>query len=357
MAVSEGQFLLIQQGQGQYMLLRNQEKFHVVTVDKRLTWEREEKLLQQYPCSNTALRELGINFTVLTLRGVAASGCEAGGDLILYAGKKKYRYQLSDDYTQEQMGKLFEGIEKFKMLPKRKRFSPDKWRLLGQREEWVPIMRGIKYLLLVLSIGSCVGLLFHHPAWSIPGMLVSLSCGILDLCLPCYFTLLDWAKGSRQAHAIGIGFSAALPIMIQALYVINRFSFLTWEIHLWSAGLGLAICTVFGFWSREFSERTGDLIGLFLLLGLFSMGPIGMVNGLMDVQEPVVYPVTVEDLYISQSSRSGDNHYCTIVLKNGEEFDLQVLKDQYNRIEVGQEIVIAHHQGGLGLDYISLVEE
>ncbi len=357
MAVSEGQFLLIQQGQKQFMLLRNQDKFHIVTVDKRLTWEREERLLQQYPCSDAALRELGINFTSLTLRGVAASGCEAGADLILYSGKKKFRYQLSDDYTQEQMGKLFEGIEKFKMPQRKKKYSPDKWRLAGQREELVPVMKGIKYLLLVLSVGSCVGLLLHHPAWSVLGILVSVTCGILDLCLPCYFTLLDWAKGSRQDHAIGLGFPAALPIMIQALYVINRFSFLTWEIHLWSAGLGLVICVLFGFCSREFSQRTGDLLGLFLLLGLFCIGPIGLVNALTDVQEPSVYPVTVEDMYISHRSRSGDNHYCTVILNNGEEFDLQVRKDQYNRIQVGQEIVIAHHPGGLGLDYISLVEE
>lgn len=352
MAVLEGEYLLLQQREKLYMLLRSGSKFHLFTVDKRFTEEREEKLMQLYPCSEETLRELGVTFTAWYVRGVAASGCDAGEELILYVGKKKYRYTLSDDYTQEQMSRFFEGIEKHPM-PKKK-YKPADWRLEKQQKELLPLMKGIRYLLLVLSVGSCAGLLFHHPVWSLLGILVSVVCGALDLFLPQYFTLLDLAKGEKQKHAIGLGFPAAVPIMVQALYVFARFNYLTMEIFFWSAGLGILICILFGLFAREFADRTGDLLALLLLLVLFLSGPIGMINELTDRAEPEISYVTVEDKHIS--SGKSTSHYCTVVLPDGAEFDLEVSGEAYDLIAVGEIITIAHHQGGLGIEYISLVE-
>ena len=353
MAVKEGEYLLLQQGEKLYMLLGGKGGYHLVSVDKRFTAEREEQLLRLYPCSDQTLRELGITVSALKVRGVAASGWEAGDDLVLYVGKKKkMRYELSDDATQAQMAAMFDGVDKFPMPKKKEKTSG--WRLAKQKKELLPVMRGIKTLLLLAALGSSAGLLFHSHMWSVLGIAVSITCGVLDLVLPQYFTLLDLAKGSRQKYAIGLGFPAAAPIMIQALYVFNRYNFLTMEIFLWSAGLGILICIVFGLWCREFADRTGDLLALGLLLVMFLSGPIGMANGLLDRAEPKTYPVTVEDKHIS-SGRS-TSYYCTFFLRNGESFDLSVSKPDYDGIDVGEQIVIAHHPGGLGIEYISLVE-
>ena len=352
MAVQEGEYLLLQQKEKLYLLLGSLGSHHLVSVDKRLTEEREQQLLRLYPCSDQTLKELGVTFSALKVRGVAASGWEAGEELVLYVGKKKHRYILSDDSTQEQLAKMFDGVEKFPM-PKKKRKASD-WRLEKQKKERIPLMKGIKTVLLLAALGSSAGLLLHHPGWSALGILVSASCGVLDLVFPQYFTLLDLEKGSKQKNAIGLGFPAAMPIMLQALYVFNRFDYLTMEIFFWSAGLGILVCVIFGLWCREFADRTGDLLALLLLLAMFLSGPIGMVNGLLDVNRPAVYPVTVEDKHIS--SGKSTNYYCTVTLAEGETFDLSVSKQEYAEIEVGQQIAIAHHAGGLGIEYISLAE-
>lgn len=352
MAVQEGEYLLLQQNEKLYMLLGSKGTYHLVSVDKKLTEERETKLLRLYPCSEQTLRELGITVSALKVRGVAASGWEAGDELVLYVGKKKHRYVLSDDSTREQMSLMFDGVEKYRM-PKKKENSSG-WRLAKQKKKLIPYMKGIKTVLLAAALGSSAGLLLHHPGWSILGIAVSIICGVLDLLLPQYFTLLDLAKGSTQKHAVGLGFPAAAPIMIQALYVFNRYNFLTMEIFLWSAGLGILICIVFGLWSREFADRTGDLLALGLLLVMFLSGPIGMVNGLLGWEEPKTYPVTVEDKHISAGKST--NYYCTILLENGESFDLSVSKPEYEELEAGEQIVIAHHSGGLGIEYLSLAE-
>ena len=46
MAVREGEYLLLQQREKLFMLLRGGSRFHLFTVDKRFTEEREEQLMQ-----------------------------------------------------------------------------------------------------------------------------------------------------------------------------------------------------------------------------------------------------------------------------------------------------------------------
>jgi len=351
-AVREGEYLLLQQGGRLFLLLGKAGKHHLVSVDRRLTQEKEEKLLQMYPCSEEALRELEITVSVLNVRGYAADDCEAGDDLVLYVGKKRHRYTLSDDSSPEAMDAIFSGVERFPM--QKKKYKPNQWRLAAQKKELVPVMKGVKPVLLVLSWASVAGLMLHHPLWSILGILVTVSCGILDLVLPQYFTLLDFGKGEKDEHAIGLAFPACLPMLVQAMYVFVRFNFLSLEIFLWSVGIAVAVCVVFGVWCREFAERTGDLLALLLLLAMFLAGPIGMVNGLTDRGPEDVYPVKVEDMHTSSGKNT--SYFCTVTLKNGEEFDLEVSKGDYESIAVGQTIVIALHEGGLGIEYISLVE-
>ena len=143
MAVREGEYLLLKQGEKLYMLLRNADRFHLFTVNKRFTEEREEKLMELYPCSEETLRELGVTFLSWYVRGVAASGSEAGDALILHVGKKKHRYILSDDYTQEQMGRFFDGVEKFQVPREKRKYNASNWRLNQQKKEWLPLMRGM----------------------------------------------------------------------------------------------------------------------------------------------------------------------------------------------------------------------
>lgn len=352
MAIGEGEYLLLQQRDKLYMLLGKAGKYHLVTVDRRFTEEKEEKLLQLYPCSDRTLQELEITVSALSVRGVAYEYPEAGDELILYVGKKKHRYVLTDEASQEQMENMFSGVARFS-VPKKK-YKPDQWRLAAQKKELVPVMKGIKLVLLVLSWASVAGLVFHHPLWSIPGILISVSCAVLDLVYPQYFTLLDFGKGEKDKHAIGLAFPACFPMLVQAMYVYLRFNFLSMEIFIWSAVIAVLGGILFGVWCREFSERTGDLLALLLLLVMFVPGPIGMVNSLTDRGPADIYPVAVEEMFIS--SGKNRNYFCTVTLKDGEEFDLEFRKSDYDNIAVGQTILIAYHEGGLGIEYISLVE-
>lgn len=356
MAVGEGEYLLLQQGQSKlFLLLRNGTQFHIVTVDKRLTAEAEEKLLNLYPCSDETLREPGINFRELFPKGAAVSGPDAGDTVILYMGKMKQKYVLSDDYSMDQVAAFFDGIEWFQPPKNKRKQDPDAWRLEEQTPALVPVMKRVKQILMVLSILSC-GMLVFHPLWSLLGIGVSIGCAVLDIRYPAYFTLLDMSKGSKQKHAVGLGFAASLPILVQALYVLHSFTFITAEIHVWSAAVGILTTLLIGCFAREFRERKRDLFAMVLLLCLFCMGPVGMANYLTDRREPQRETVCIENKYISSGTKSGKKYMLTICLENGTDVRLQVDRGKYEELSVGDEIAIEIRSGGLGIGYLSLPE-
>ena len=357
MAVREGQYLLAQQGQNKdFLLLRNGEQFHIVTVDKRLTEEAEERLLAIYPCHGAAIWELGINFRSVVPRGVAMAGPNAGDAVIFYIGKKKEKYVLSDDYAMEQVTAFFDGIQRFDPPKKKGKKDPDAWRLEEQKPELVPWMHRIKWVLTGVSVLSCV-LLLQSPVWGVPGILVSLACVALDIWYAAYFTLLDWGKGREQKHAIGLGLAAALPLLVQTLYVSRAYDFIGMKIFLWPVAAAVVVGLVMKGFAREFEGRTGDLLALVLLVAIMASGPVGLVNGLVDRDPPQVQTVCIEKKYISNGAKRGDHYMLAFSLADGREAQLEVSAGDYAYFEVGDAIGVELRKGCLGIDYVSFPEE
>lgn len=357
MAVLEGQYLLAQQGQNKhFLLLRNGEQLHIITVDKRLTEEAEEKLLSIYPCQEEAIREMGINFRSVTPRGVAVSGPDAGDALVLYIRKKKEKYVLSDDYAMEQVTAFFDGIQRFYPPKKKGKKDPDAWRLEEQKAEWLPWMRRIKWLLMGVSVLSCV-LLLQSPVWGVPGLLVSLACMALDIRYAAYFTLLDWGKGREQKHAIGLGLAASLPLLVQTLYVSRAYDFIGMDVFLWSVAAAAVVGLVMKGLAREFEDRTEDLLALVLLVAIMASGPVGLVNGLADRDRPQVQTVCIEKKYISNGAKRADRYMLEFSLADGREAQLEVSAGDYAYFEVGDSIGVQVRKGCLGIEYVSFPEE
>ena len=86
-----------------YLLVRYPNRFHIITVNGRLTVEAEERILSS-PCSDSALDEMGIKRLTLhraNVLGVGIGGGLAGDILVLHTRDKKLRYILSDDCKEE----------------------------------------------------------------------------------------------------------------------------------------------------------------------------------------------------------------------------------------------------------------
>ena len=106
--------LILQQKGKHYLLIRYPDRIHLITVDRKLSAEAEERVLSGV-FSNTVLDELGLSRETIRLqdlRGVAVSGPETGETVTLYIGKSKRTWQLSDDSTEADMNAIFENVER-----------------------------------------------------------------------------------------------------------------------------------------------------------------------------------------------------------------------------------------------------
>ena len=65
MAINENEVMVLLNSGKHYLLLNAGDRLHLVNVNDRLTEEKENRLLAIYPCSEAAISELDISYTVI----------------------------------------------------------------------------------------------------------------------------------------------------------------------------------------------------------------------------------------------------------------------------------------------------
>jgi hypothetical protein len=80
------------------------------------------------------------------------------------------------------------------------------------------------------------------------------------------------------------------------------------------------------------------------------------MNYLLDTSTEEIAVYTVMDLD-RHSTRRSKSYRCTITLEDGEEYRINISRKAYLGLTVGDQISVAKRKGGLGLDYIYLVED
>lgn len=350
MAQEEGQYLLLQQGQNKlFLLLRSGNEFHIVTVDKRLTEEAEEKLLAIYPCSDASLRELGVNFQKISPRGVAVSGWEAGCPVILYIGKKRQKYVLSDNYGQKTIDAFFAGVPRFTPPQPKKSKHEEDWRKQNRDPDLYHRLRFVPPLLVVLMTVFSIGYV-NYQTWEwYLGCLVCLVVPvILDIALPAYFTIMFPEKG-KEVDAWELGWIYFIHLLV--LIMFPGHNWLNENVFLLVWGIvGSSTALILGLFAEEFRRKKSSLLVIFLMVGLLGTFVVGHVNEAFDFSEPQSHILTVRELHDSRSRRNS-TYKCTVTLPDGRQVDLEVSRDFYMSLEIGDSVLVEQRIGALGIEY------
>lgn len=354
MALQEGQYLIVHQGQNKtFLLLRNGRLFHLVSVDRRLTEEKEEKLLTIYPCSDAALDELGLNIQRVSPRGVAVTGCEAGDTLCLYSGKKKQKYTLSDDSTPDAMDTFLDGIPRFTapQTPAQKKNGQD-WRKINRDSKLYHQLRFVVPVLVILMTVFSVGYLLNQTwKWYLGCLVCLILPVVLDIVLPSYFTLMLPARG-KESNAWELGWVYFVHLTTLILFhghnwLNEDLFFLVWGI------IGGGAVLILGLFAEEFRRRKAALFAVFFLVGILGTFVVGHVNEAFDFSEPQTYILTVQDLKNS-SGRKNVTYKCVVTLPDGRQAELETNRDTYMNMEVGQYVLVEHSVGALGIEYANV---
>ena len=363
MAISEREGLILLKEGKHYLLLNAGDRFHLVTVNNSLTENKENALLSMYPCSEAAMSELGISYTVIhkkDLKCVSIGGADAGCELSLVIGKTKSKYVLSDDSTPQLLDDYFKGIKRIEPSKRKLPKSPDQWRKQAQDPETLKKMKIVRYAMIAAIVIFDAFFLFRvapYKLWIVLCMLSSATCLVLAIKYPVYFTLLDLEDKKRKPkYGIGLGWLSTFPLMLLAARTLYMNVLQLGKLFVFASVLTVILAVLLWILAKEFRNHSAGFAAVILALLIGCIGVVGQMNYLLDTSTEEITVCTVMDLD-RHSTRRSKSYRCTIMLENGEECRMNISRETYKKLSVGDKVQVAHREGGLGLEYIYLVEE
>lgn len=360
METSENNVLWLTKGEKQYALLFAEDRYHLLTINEQCTRKLVLKLLRTYPCVETGLREKQIRFGTILKKdifGIRFDGYRAGNEFLLrIINQKTRKYTLTEAFDPDTIERFFADVRR---LPAPWDNAPDAWRKERQDPDVLAQMKAIKLCLIVAAI--LFGALSFFGAkpnvlWSGLFLLVPLICIFLAIITPTYFTLADKDDNRTPEYGIGLSLLTILPLMFLSLrsFFTNYVEF--GAFFLYSAICGALICLILWILVKEFRNRVGHFLLLSLIIvTMCGAGVVGYLNTALNTAEPQIRTYTVEKL--TKSSGKSTSYNCYVTLHDGKQIKIRVSKELYETLEVGERVRVAHKEGGLGLEYVFILEE
>ena len=181
-------------------------------------------------------------------------------------------------------------------------------------------------------------------------------CLVIYMKFPGYFTIIEAKKdaekkGRKPRTIIGIPYATVLYALV--FRSMKDFSFNSWTgLVIGTALLTVVISVILGKMAKEHREWKENCALIVILILFMSSGVVGQLNYLLDFGDGRIYYTEVVDRHIS--SGKSTSYYCTVLLEDGEEFDIQVDREMYQQIGVGSWVKITTYEGGLGMEYVAI---
>lgn len=358
--------LILQRNNSHYLLIQYPDRYHIISVNRKLEFEVEEWILANY-CTDAELDQFGLTRETIQnreLRGVAVGGHTAGSVLVLYQGMKKHKFILSDDYEEAYIDDMFAGFERY-LAPQdigvkspnvdwRKEFrDPDDAKKMDSIGTVVNVI-GVAYLLLNIFLSD------GGPIWFLGGIAITVISLFLYLSFPQYYSLMDdkmYKKAGYKTGVTHLHFAVFFPVASITLSALMRFTVLNLlGMLIWGIFFGALITVLIYCFSREMREcaELVVVVALFFLLGGYGLAVNANHLLNLSVSEPQAYVVTEKEY---RSNRKGpDSYECIIILDNGSELELEVKFSVYRDVDVGDEILAYVGKGALGIEYAYFID-
>jgi len=353
--------ILLQKGKHS-LLIRYPDRLHLIEVNRKLTEEAEEKILNGV-FSDSALDELGLTRETIhlrDLRGVAVGGPETGETVTLYIGKKKRTWQLSDDSTESDLDAIFQNVERFQ-APRRKKDRD--WR---QPLQDASATGGFLFLGNALDAVCFVSLVYSVMGltqgwlWQVLNMLLMMTAIGLYVAFPQYYTILDrkeYKKAGYTSPVCHLWIALIMTPMALGLDALVSFLFLDWQIVLAVSILGgVALSVGMTCMTRELKANPGYALALALVLAFGCFGVVGQANHMANPNTSRTQLCEVQETDKSRGSRGRTSYSCTVLLETGETVELNISREEYERMGPGDLVEVYAGPGALGIDYAYYIQ-
>lgn len=364
---------ILRQNKGEYLIIRMGDEFHIIDCSEALTREKRLAVLES-GCTPAQMQEMGLSGMTIPksdIEALTVTGCAFQDDVIFYLSKKKLAFWFPKAYEQKKVDDFFRGIPR-KQVKTRTRLKGGKnidWRLKEQDEVCYQKLRPVGWVYNSLCVLICVypfilnSLDIRFHGWLVFGM--CLIAVVLDIVLPEYFSIIFYEDRTKRRIKIGGGRRAIRTRSIRLgpgmAGIIVMFGIVC-DVHynlveqqvllpaLIMAAVGMILLVLF---CREFQEELKERAAALLvyLCMAFAFNYLAFVPhfNYALAQEPNVMAAPITDRHISAGNST--SYYCTVMLPNGREMDVQVSSTEYGSLEPGDTLDIQYGTGFFGIEY------
>ena len=355
----------LQRGKMEYLIIRMGDEFHIIDCDEALTKEKKRAILES-GCTPAQMQQMGLSGMTIPksdIQALTVTGCGFQDDVIFYLNKKKLAFWFPQAYEQKKVDDFFRGIPR-KMVKTRRRLKGGKgtdWRGREQTPDLYRKLRPIGWVWNILCIGMVAWpvavrrFYIRWYGWVLLGMLMIAL--FLDIFLAEYFTIIPPAKrryggnsGRAKTRAINLsygGFAVMLPFLFVCLNGYHLFSWL--QVLPGTLILSAVAGAVLFLFCREFQETPSEGIAVLILVLFFNF--VAFVPHFNHALGPDVTLVVASVIDKHNSGGKDTNYYCTVLLPDGRELDVQVNKTEYEDYESGDTMDLQIGTGFFGIEY------
>lgn len=360
-----------------YTVVRDSQKFLFMKIGGEIRGVTVEDLPEPKMYSEPVLREMGIRYFYLYREELSgyiynektsvSTNWNNCGTLRL-CGKKKKTYVILDSLEPSQIAKFMAGVPDItpdRVIIRNRRVqaqtkSEKSWLEVEQDPERMKKLKVFSRIFFLCCYATAALFLFvarPYKLFSILCLIGIFACLSLGIRFPAYFSMLESEKDAVKRGVkprIFVGMPFMMLMTTAMLRTVIDFSYISWTgMIIWTGIVGGAIALILGLHLEERKNRKLDFRALVLLVLFWSMGIVGQINYLTDFSKPSIYYTEVVDQHVSHGKTT--SYYCTVLLENGEEFDIQVNREMYQRNGTGNWVKTQTYSGGLGIAYIEIV--
>lgn len=354
-------FITVHEDQKVRLFARGEKEYYIITPTKQLTPAVQEELALSEYCAATVLEQRGLTFETIRKGQIATlllDGTASGDAFTLcLTNRRRREFVLYYDHPVKDFDILFEGIPR-KKPPRKQNQKPDSrnWRS-GCDTDKKKFLRTLSRLLTVLGFASVILTgITQHPAWLILCMLLSIVPLVLEFVYPKYVTLIPSFEKEKEHKQTPVDMSRSSLIILAFLSLMSWDDLLVWwEVYLGSTIVALVIGIILSF-AEEFRKKKSNFWVL-LLIVVVGSGPVYTCNYIFDSSEPAPNVATVTELELESGYRRKD-HMCTVILKDGTSYEIEIGMDRFHDLEVGDEVYFYICPGALGMEYgkVSMID-
>ena len=131
---------------------------------------------------------------------------------------------------------------------------------------------------------------------------------------------------------------------------VNDIMFPHWPVALAVGVLSGVVFVVKAAAEESIGKRIFVFVAIAVIVFMFLGIIFGHINHIFDSGETVRHYVEIEDKEYGSKSKSSDKYEFTFTV-NGETFEIEVPKSDYNSHDAGDSYIIEYHEGALGEPY------